>query len=169
MHERGRETEQSSPEMNVGLKMGKRERERGQRTESRRRDARQWSNPESGWEKLARDGALERDCGCLTDRRDAGGWKTFKSRTQRNQLMYRNLGVPAQIRSQSQTELMLWSASGDYLSLSLGKSHENVSQSYFSHIKKIRNYIFPKKNEVYFCTVKISGIIFLLHLSTFSL
>jgi len=33
MHKRGRETEQSSPEMNVGLKMGKRERakDRGQK------------------------------------------------------------------------------------------------------------------------------------------
>ncbi len=46
-------------------------------------------------------------------------------------------------------------------SLSLGKSHENVSQSYFSHIKKIRNYIFPKKIRRIFCTVKICDIIFI--------
>lgn len=33
--------------------------------------------------------------------------------------MYKIVGVPAEISSQSQTELMLWSASGGALSLSL--------------------------------------------------
>lgn len=102
------------------------ERGRGQRTEGRRRDARQWGNPESGWEKWGRDGALEREFGCLMDGQDAGGLKTFKLRTQRNQLMYRK---PEFLHKSAHSQLWWLPLS---LSLSLGKSHENMSQSYFT-------------------------------------
>lgn len=58
-------------------------------------------------------GLWKRDCGRLMDGRDGGGLKMFKSKTQRNQLLYGNLGVPAQMSSRSKTELMLGSTSAD--------------------------------------------------------
>jgi len=74
--------------------------------------------------KMSKRWAPESECGCLTDGQDAGGLKTFKSRTRRNQLMYRK---PLEFLHKSAHGAK--QNSGDYFSLPLmGKSQENMSQ-----------------------------------------